>query len=420
MNRRLFLSLAGVGSVAGVGGLIAVRASNGTRSEQGTQGKEPSPIPSVVEVALSASAAEVSLRRGDPTTVWQFQGKLLRGEPSNFQATEDSYLGPTIRVRKGQRLRVRFTNNLPETTVVHWHGMHVPAAMDGHPKDTVAPGKTFVYEFPIKNRAGTYWYHAHPADRTGPQVYYGLAGLLIVSDDEEAQVGLPSGEFDVPLVLQDRTFDAGNQLVYLPGGMMDRMMGFLGDTVLVNGRAKFELPVAATAYRLRLVNASNSRIYKLAWSDGTPMTVIGTDGGLLEKPVSRKYVMLAPSERIEIWADFSALPAGATKKLQSVAFSLPAVGMLGMMRRSAPANGTAMAILTVRGTGSGPEKTPLPAQLSRIQPLLAKDSVNEAAPRTFQPMMAHMSWTLNNRAFDMNDMTEIGRASCRERVCLAV
>ena len=364
----------------------------------------------VVEIALKATGAEVPLKKGRPTRVWQYQGTLLKGDPSSLQVNEGSYLGPTIRVRRGQRLRVRFTNDLPETTVVHWHGMHVPAAMDGHPRDTIAPGKTFVYEFDIKNRAGTYWYHAHPADRTGPQVYFGLAGLLIVSDDEEEKAGLPGGAFDIPLVLQDRTFDSDNQLIYLPGGMMGMMgmmMGFLGETVLVNGHPKFELPVSATVYRLRLLNASNSRIYKLAWSDGTPLTVIGTDGGLLEKPVQRKYVMLAPSERVELWVDFSAMATGATKRLQSLAFSLPAVGMMQMRGNASPANGAAMSILTARVTAPGPAKRTLPAQLSRIKPLLASDSINETAPRTFRPMMARMSWQLNNRTFDMNDMTAV-------------
>lgn len=189
---------------------------------------------------------------------------------------------------------------------------------------------------------------------------------------------------------------------------MSRMMGFLGDTVLVNGHPKFDLPVSATAYRLRLLNASNSRIFKLAWSDGTPLMVIGTDGGLLEKPVAHKYVMLAPAERIDLWVDFSALATGETKKLQSKAFSLPTMGMMGMMMGNAVvANGAALSILTARVNGSGPTKRSLPAQLSRIKPLLASDSVNEANPRTFQPMMAHMSWQLNNRVFDMQDMASV-------------
>ena len=180
MDRRYFLGLAGLGSVIGVGGLLASKSSVGQKSGEKALGVA---APSVVEIALKATEAEVPIYRGWPTQVWQFQGTLLKGDPSCLQASEGSYLGPTVRVRRGQKLRVRFTNDLHEPTVVHWHGLHV---LDGHPSNTVVPGQTFVYEFVIKNRAGTYWYHAHPADRTGPQVYYGLAGLLIVSDDEEA------------------------------------------------------------------------------------------------------------------------------------------------------------------------------------------------------------------------------------------
>jgi len=94
---------------------------------------------------------------------------------------------------------------------------------------------------------------------------------------------LPDGEYDVPLVIQDRTFNRDNQLVYTSGHRMEQMTGFLGDLILVNGMLDFTLPVSTTAYRLRLLNGSNSRIYRLAWKDGRPLTIIGTDGGLLER-----------------------------------------------------------------------------------------------------------------------------------------
>jgi len=153
--------------------------------------------------------------------------------------------------------------------------------MDGHPHSVIDPGKEFVYEFQVTNRAGTYWYHPHPHNRTGPQVYQGLAGLLLIGDDEESALNLPSGNEEILCVLQDRQFDASNQLRYLAGGMMEQAQGFLGDRVLVNGRERPALTLATRAYRLRILNGSNARIYKLAWSDASPMTVIGGDGGLL-------------------------------------------------------------------------------------------------------------------------------------------
>ena len=218
MDRRIFLGLAGLGSLAGIGVLAASNTGgwwrgNGQGSNTGSKSLPPGNLSEpVVEISLTAVVTDVALRQGPRTQVWGFRGALLRGHPSSLQATENSYLGPTIRVRRGQTLRVHFTNELAEDTIVHWHGLHVPASMDGHPSKTIAPGHGFVYEFVIKNRAGTYWYHAHPADKTGPQVYHGLAGLLLVGDDEEDRAGLPTGEFDVPLVLQDRTFDSDNQL----------------------------------------------------------------------------------------------------------------------------------------------------------------------------------------------------------------
>lgn len=236
-----------------------------------------------LELALTALQGEVNVLPGQPTKVWRYQAEVLRGDASAVQPVEGSYSGPILRVRKGQKIRVHFRNQLPEPSIVHWHGMLVPDLMDGHPRTAVDPGQTYTYEYEVQNRAGTYWFHPHPHGLTGGQAYRGLAGMVIVTDDEEAAAGLPSGAQDLPIIIQDRTFDANNQLVYLAGdggmgammgamgmnGMMDRMMGFLGERILVNGQPDTVLPLATRAYRLRVLNGSNSRIYKLAWSDDT-------------------------------------------------------------------------------------------------------------------------------------------------------
>lgn len=129
----------------------------------------------------------------------------------------------------------------------------------------------------MMNRAGTYWLRPHPHSKTGTQVYGGLAGLFIVSDDEEDSLNLPKGKYDIPIVIQDRTFNSDNQLVYLQYPM-EKMNGFLGDQILINGKPNFNLSVSSKAYRFRLLNGSNSRIYKVALSNGMPLTVIGNDG----------------------------------------------------------------------------------------------------------------------------------------------
>jgi FtsP/CotA-like multicopper oxidase with cupredoxin domain len=157
-----------------------------------------SAAPADFEIGLTAGQTQVKLFKGQPTQVWSYQGKVLAGDPKSLQALPDSYLGPIIRARKGQQVRVRFTNNMPEESIIHWHGLRVPDDMDGHPRYAIGPGETYHYEFPVVNRAGMYWYHPHPHGLTGPQVYGGLAGLFIVADDEEAALGLPSGEYDVP------------------------------------------------------------------------------------------------------------------------------------------------------------------------------------------------------------------------------
>lgn len=352
-----------------------------------------------LEVELTAAPGEVQLLPGAPTGVWRYSGRVLKGDPASLEQIPGSYLGPTFRVKHGQWVRIHFVNQLPETSVVHWHGLLVPEAMDGHPMHAVGPGRTYTYEFEIRNRAGTYWYHPHPHGLTGPQVYNGLAGLFIVSDDEERTAGLPEGAYDVPLVLQDRTLNRDNQLMYLTGGMMDRMMGFYGDRILVNGQPDFVLPVEARPYRLRLLNGSNARIYKLGWEDGSPLTVIATDGGLLSKPTLRPYVTLAPAERAELWVDFTGRAPGSELRLQSLAFE--GTGNGGVHGAAELTEGSEYTVLRVRVTSGSTSHPVLQARLSSIQQLAPEDAHNAANPRTFSLEMRGMLWTINGRTFEM-------------------
>ncbi len=143
----------------------------------------------------------------------------------------------------------------------------------------IGPGETKVYEFQVIDRAGPYWFHPHPHMRTAEQVVMGLAGLFYVTDAEEelAVPGAATGANDVPVIIQDRIFDGDNQIVY-----QDNMMwGYLGNRILVNGKPNTVFSLEPRSYRLRLLNGSNARTYKLAWSNNMPLKVIGTDGGLL-------------------------------------------------------------------------------------------------------------------------------------------
>ncbi len=180
INRRQFIQITGAGTLSlATGGLGSLLAAPSAFAEANT-GSEFEPD---LDISLTVHPAQVPIFPGTPTGVWSFQGQVLEGDRTNLINLERSYLGPIIRVKRGQKIRIRFTNNIPVETIVHWHGLHVPAAMDGHPRFVIPQGETYIYEFEVRNRAGTYWYHPHPHGRTGPQVYGGLAGLLIVSDE---------------------------------------------------------------------------------------------------------------------------------------------------------------------------------------------------------------------------------------------
>jgi len=388
------------------------------------QAAAPTPNPTFtpdVEITLTATTGVVEIFPGTPTKVWRYEAALTQGASTVVTPMPNSYLGPIIRVHRGQKVRIHLKNDLPEATIIHWHGLIVPSAMDGHPDQVIDSGATYVYEFEVKNRAGSYWFHPHPHGRTGPQVYNGLAGLFLVSDDEEQALDLPRGAYDMPLVIQDRTFDEENQLVYMASGMdgmMDQMMGFLGDQILVNGQPDATVSVATRAYRLRLYNGSNSRVYKLAWSNGMPMTVIATDGGLLEKPVQRAYVTLGTAERVDLWADFSNEAVGSSLTLQSLAFSGVEAGMMGDMStdmmghnmmgmEAALPNGAPFDLLTVQVVRSEQETLTLPTELATMTRHQQRDAVNSNQPRQFILAMDNsMAWTINGRTFAMNEVAE--------------
>lgn len=428
-SRRGFLrtvSVVSAGMLVSITGtsFLSACSSNRTVEEISAQSGIPVSVGKEepdLEVNLRAVQAEQSIFPGPKTRVWKYEGEVVRGDKESLQIIRDSYLGPIFRVKKGQWVRVNLINNVEEETIIHWHGLHLSEEMDGHPMYVIQPGETYQYDFNVLNRAGTYWYHPHPHTVTGPQVFRGLAGFFLVSDDEELQVGLPAGEYDIPLVLQDRVVDANNQWVYLSGGQMERMIGVLGDQILVNGRPNFTLSAAASPYRLRVLNGSNARIYKLAWEDGTPLTVIGTDGGLLERPVERPYVMLGPGERVELWADFSGNKTGEPIRLVSKPFSAGMTGgmMGGMMGGSSSlANGAPFPILEVEiDRETSGEALALPDRLSVIERYRVEDAVNGNRPRTFTlgmggmgmgrgMMGGGMAWTINGRSFEMEDVAQ--------------
>ncbi|MCP4201446.1 MAG: multicopper oxidase domain-containing protein [bacterium] len=393
MHRRRFLDLSARSLVA----LLAVPAGRALGLERRLEALagEAAAIAPDVKLTLKARPRRVAILPGARTPVWSFKGRVLEGGKDRLESIPGSYLGPILRLDTGDRVALTFKNRLAEPSIVHWHGLHVPEAADGHPRLAVGPGDNYHYSFEVHNRAGTYWYHPHPHERTGPQVYRGLAGLIIVSDAEERALDLPRGDYDVPLVIQDRNFNSTNELRYDGNARV----GFLGETILVNGRPDYVLDVDSRPYRLRLLNGSNSRIYKLEFSDRTRVRVIGTDGGLLRKPLKRPYLTLGPAERLELWVDFGNRSAGEELVLRSLEFDHGGFGM-GMTGGALP-QGATFDVMRFRIAREVDTPQPVPRRLSRFPKLKLADSVNADRPKKFRYRMDAGRWTINGRTFEM-------------------
>ena len=260
---------------------------------------EPQPlrIPALLDAGKLANSVSLEVQAG--------KTEFFPGRASNTLGYNNSYLGPTIRVNRGDDVEIAVSNTLQEDTTVHWHGLLIPAELDGSPHQLIRPGTTWRPRLPIRQPAATLFYHSHAHGRTGVQVYSGLAGVFLVTDDEERALGLPSeyGVDDLPLVLQDRLFEDGR--LVLPEGMMTSMMGRRGNTTLVNGTPNALARVPGRLLRLRLVNGSNARIFDLSFDDRRTFHWIASEGGLLEAPIQVQSLTLAPGERAEILVDFS-------------------------------------------------------------------------------------------------------------------
>jgi FtsP/CotA-like multicopper oxidase with cupredoxin domain len=278
-------------------------------------------------------------------------------------------------VQRGGTLDITVANDLAEPTNVHWHGLNVPWEIDGYPSLVIAPGASKRHRFTVMDRSGTYWYHPHPDGATARQAYLGLGGLLIVDDGNDAARGLPTGASDVALVLADKRLAGLTQLTYAPT-VVDQSVGYLGDTMLCNGKEGFHATAEPVWTRLRFLNASNARILKPAFADGRSVWLIATDGGLLDAPVAVTSVLLSPGERVELLVDLSQ-DAGRALRIVSQAFTLA-----GMMITTGPSPGAAFDLLTldVAPAATGP-RGQLPTTFEPIARYSAATAVTE---RRFQ------------------------------------
>ncbi|MCB1188002.1 multicopper oxidase family protein [bacterium] len=268
-------------SSCGGSGAVALDRNPGSELRQPAVAKDIDPDPDIVHVQLTAAPLVVEFEPGVPTEVWAYNG---------------SFPGPLIEAKQGDRIIVDLTNNLPEETTIHWHGVRLSNANDGTPitQDPVPPGGSFTYDFTVPD-ASLFWYHPHA--NSAEQVYRGLYGPLQVHGEDP----LPAADERV-LVLSDIELSGGQLVLPWADGVqqMENAMGYLGNTQLVNGQLMPELRVRSGGLeRWRVVNASGSRYYNLALP-GHVFTMVGTDGGLIESPVEYSEFLLAPGERADL------------------------------------------------------------------------------------------------------------------------
>ncbi len=255
-------------------------------------GNNSLPIPETVEgrsVTLNVQSGRLALPFGTSDTLG-FNG---------------NYLGPTIRFSRGDFADIRIQNHLDEDTTVHWHGLHVPAEYDGGPHQIVRAGESWNPKFQINQSAATLWYHPHLMGKTAEQVYRGLAGMFIIDDaySDSLSILRDYGVNDIPLILQDRRVDRSGKFSYQPS-RPDVVHGYTGNIMLVNGASQPVLNMKQGTYRFRILNGSNSSVYRLSFSDKMKFTVIASDGGFLPQSVSTSLLIISPGERFEILADF--------------------------------------------------------------------------------------------------------------------
>lgn len=286
---------------------------------------DPLPIPEVLRpkagVPLRIAMRESSQRLHrdlPPTRLWTYGNSMP---------------GPTIEARSGDVLQVEWSNQLPlqhflpidhhvcgaepgtpdVRGVVHVHGARVPAKDDGYPTDWFVPGQSRRQTYPNKQDAATLWYHDHTMGIERLNLYAGLFGMYLLRDEHELSLGLPSGEFELPLMLTDRLLTEDGQLYYPVSGVSDApwVPEVFGDAMLVNGKLMPRLDVQARRYRFRVLNAANGRFFRLSLRGQKPFVQIGSDQGLLAVPVTQTSLFLAPGERADLVLDFAGMGGGA-------------------------------------------------------------------------------------------------------------
>jgi len=350
-----------------VTGLLLPRGQN--ENPKGNELKIPvllqdqNPDPNIAEFILDAQFGETNFIGSRLTQTLGYNG---------------SYLGPVIRLRQGEKVNIRVNNELNYPTTVHWHGLVVDGEQDGGPHQGIQPGESWNPTFTVDQAAATLWFHPHFMGDTADQVYYGLAGLIYIDDENSEKLNLPNeyGINDIPLIVQDRSFNSDGSFAYSTS-----MMGVVaGDTILINGTINPYVNVNRGNVRFRILNASNSQNFEFRLSDGSSFLQIASDGGFLEAPLARKSIFLSPGERAEVIVEF------AKTKRNTVSLMLE--------NRS---------IMDINLTRSITDMTEIPGSLTTITPIQSSD---HPKTRVFELQSMGISGTINGKSFDMNRIDE--------------
>jgi FtsP/CotA-like multicopper oxidase with cupredoxin domain len=374
LNRREFLILGGAA-------VVDYTVAQGRQRQGGSpipRFQVSLPIPPVLRPARIDATADYY-----EITQREAQVEILPGLRTEVWGYDGMFPGPTIKARRGRRVVVGQTNRLSVPTVVHLHGGVTPPDSDGFPTDLIMPGQSKTYVYPNDQRAATLWYHDHAMHHTGRNLYMGLAGLYLIEDDQESNLPLPRGAYDIPLIIQDRRFGADGALAY-EHGVGHR--GANGDTILVNGVPWPRMEVAARQYRFRILNASNARAYRLALSSGQRLVQIATEGGLLPRPVPGRSLPLAMAERAEVVIDFSTYPVGTRVVLQN----LNGKGAMGEIMRFE-------VVRRERDDAVVPERLSVVEPLPEQTAVRTREFVFDTRPRFGVPPMV---WTINGKQFE--------------------
>ena len=392
LSRRTTLGLLAAGGVATAFGILSGPGEGLVSAPQ------PLKIPKLEEGTLVNGVREYDL------TMQKGISTFAPGLNTPTLGINQDYLGPTLNFTAGEQVRLNVTNKIGEVSTLHWHGMHLPAIMDGGPHQPIADGESWHPEFEVRQRASTFWYHAHTMHRTGTQVYHGLAGMLLVRDEASDHPDLPRdyGVDDIPVILQDRRFTPGGRLIYnTDAGTRDA--GMQGNTLLVNGTLNPYIEPISGLLRLRLLNASNVRVYSLGFSDGRAFHQISSDGGLLEAPVPMSRIILSPAERADILVDVS---DGVPVWLQSVTANL-APDPFRQVMTWAITNQNEFKVLHIRPRAPG-RSTTVPTRLVKLPVVDAGKAVKT---RKFMLRMNgdgadSNKMAINGKAMDINFINE--------------